>query len=173
LMKKLNNTGPWTNTTEVGKPEPGIVLRQTNPAEGCGPRLAQIPPIYLQRRGFIFLSQRCDRKTNTAKPLEPLPAWARCRGDVGGVCPPRPRKTPPALRAQLRTHSGLSPTAGSPRGLPKTPRPRFCAPKPLAPGFCPRAEGMGNQELVVELLLSRWLRCQGFQPYPKGAHIQD
>lgn len=44
------------------------------------------PDLFADKR-FIFLSQRCNCKTNTVKPLEVLPTRARCGGNVAGVCP--------------------------------------------------------------------------------------
>lgn len=44
------------------------------------------PDLFVDK-GFIFLSQHCNCKTNTVKPLEVLPTWARCWGNVGVVCP--------------------------------------------------------------------------------------
>lgn len=149
-----------------GKPKCGVCLHKPTRqrvALSAVPSWPNSPDLFADK-GFIFLSQRCNCKTNMVKPLELLPARARCRGTLVAFAP-APLESPAGTTHPqwLRNHSGLSLRASNPRGLPKTP----------CPGFCAQVEGMGNQELVAELLPPfRCLRCQGFQPYPKHTHIQ-
>lgn len=73
-------------------------------------------------KGFIFLSQHCNRKTNTAKPLELLPAWARCRGTLVAFVP-APLENPigttdPAQNSQWAQPQSQQPPRAPPNPLP-------------------------------------------------------
>lgn len=105
-------------------PHPGPGCSMAHPTGGAAVRGGQAPgrwrkkdqhgvcvsvptwpdsPDLFADKGFIFLSQRCSCKINRAKPLELLPARARCR------------RTPahPESPAWLRNPSGISPKTGS------------------------------------------------------------
>lgn len=145
------------------KPKRGMCLHKPTRqivAVSAVPTWPNSPELFADK-GFIFLSQRCNRKTNTVKPLELLPAWAECRGTLVAFAPMSP-ESPNGTSCPAQNLQWAQPQNRQPRGLPKTP----CL------GSCAQAEGMGNQELVAELLPSQCLQCQGFQPYPKQAHIQ-
>lgn len=75
------------------------------------------------------------------KPLELLPAWARCPGDVGDICPRTSRKPHQHRMPGSEPRAGSAPKQRAPTGSPKPPALPFVA-KPT----------VGNQELVAELL---------------------
>lgn len=115
-----------------------------------------IPLIYLQIKGlFSFPSTATARQTQQSL-LSYFPLGPGAGGRWWHLCL-RPWKTPSAPQTRLRIHSGLSPKASSPPGLPQT----------LCLGFCAQNEGVGDQELVVEPLPSQCCQCQDFQLYPR------
>lgn len=97
---------PWPIPLE------GLLLEEDKPRGGGGKRTSTVcvsvptwpdSPDLFADKGFIFLSQHCSCKINRAKPLELLPARARCRRT-----PARPESP-----AWLRNPSGISPKTGS------------------------------------------------------------
>lgn len=94
-------------------------------------------------KGFIFLSQHCNRKTNTAKPLELLPAWARCRGTLVAFVP-APLENP---------ISTTDPAQNSQWAQPQSQQPPQGSPKPSALGFV-------HKTRVWEIRNWSWSRCR-------------
>lgn len=120
---------------------PRSVCCTNQPSRGFGvsavPAWPDSPDLFADK-GFIFLSQHCNHKTNTAKPLELLPAWARCRGTLVAFVP-APLESPIGTTDPAQNSQWAQPQSQQrPPGLPQAP----------ALGFVHKPR-VWNQELVV------------------------